>query len=325
MRAEIIKLLRKRSHEFVSGEEMCRCFGISRTAIWKHIQLLRKEGFDIEAYSRKGYRLRGEPDCLLPEKVAAGLATNVLGHQIDYHDEINSTNERAKQLAREGALHGMIVIAEKQLQGKGRLGRFWYSPSGTGIWLSMILRPKILPFEAPKLTLLAGVAAARAIQQVAHLTPEIKWPNDILLEGKKVSGILTEMSAEMDAINFVIVGIGINVNLLPEDFEPELKDIATSLAIQKGEKISRVHLLQCFLREMEALYEEFLHNGFADILDEWKQWTNLLGRRVKINMISDEFLATIVDIDDSGSLVVEREGGEIQHVFSGEVSLNINA
>ncbi len=325
MRAEIIKLLRKHAHEFVSGEEMCRCFGISRTAIWKHIQLLRQEGFDIEAYSRKGYRLLGEPDCLFPENVAAGLVTKVFGNQIDYHDQINSTNERAKQLARQGALHGTIVIAEEQLQGKGRLGRFWYSPSGTGIWLSMILRPKILPFEAPKLTLLAGVAAARTIQQVAHLTPEIKWPNDILLKGKKVSGILTEMSAEMDAINFVVVGIGINVNLLPEHFGPELEDIATSLAIQKGEKISRVQLLQCFLLEIEALYEEFLHNGFEDILAEWKQWTNLLGRRVKITMLSHEFFATIVDIADSGALVVEREDGERQHVVSGEVSLDINA
>ena len=229
MRARILKLLRQQSQDYLSGEEISRQLAVSRTAVWKHIQELKNHGYEIEAHPRKGYRLKSRPDLLLPEEIRAGLATQLLGKQIVHFYDTSSTNNEAKRLAADDAIEGTIVVSEAQTLGRGRLNRGWFSPPGGGVWVSVILRPPFPPQEAPKCTLMAAVATVEAIREASGLNCGIKWPNDILWQGRKLVGILTEMSAEMDAINFVVLGIGINVSLQESDFHEELRKLERNI------------------------------------------------------------------------------------------------
>jgi BirA family biotin operon repressor/biotin-[acetyl-CoA-carboxylase] ligase len=316
-REKVLQVLKRNLKEFVSGEDLGQRLGISRTAVWKHIRELQKEGYRIESSTKKGYRLMEVPDLLLPSEVQRGLATESVGRDIRYFKEIGSTSDYAKGLAKEGAPEGTVVVAEVQTGGRGRMGREWVSPVG-GVWMSIILRPKLGPSEAQKITLICGVALARVLNRSYPLDARIKWPNDIHVKGKKVAGILTEMEAEMDAVNFVVVGIGINVNFGVQEFPEELREGATSIQEEVGEEVSRPELVRDVLQELERVYRDFSEGRFQDLMEEWKVLSSTLGKRVKILTRKEPMVGKAVGITKDGALVLEKEDGSVVEVMAGE-------
>ena len=320
MRKEILDLLRRNQGVFYSGEEIAAKLGVTRSAVWKQIKELRTAGYAIESQPRRGYSLCAIPDRLIENEIREGLKTGFIGIDIHCYDEVDSTNTIAKAMARKGAPAGTIVVAEQQGTGRGRLERPFFSPACKGIWVSLILRPHIIPQDAPKFTLLAAVAVAEAMACFG-VAAQIKWPNDILYNGKKMVGILTEMSAEIERVNFVVIGVGINVNIEADDFPPELRELATSMSIVKGEKIPRLKLLQKFLEVMEELVLEVDKNGFREILLRWRKYSITLGEQVKvINLDKSYFVGLAVDIDADGALLVDTENGR-ERVLAGDVSI----
>lgn len=321
MRIKILDLLRKCPEEYLSGEEISRQLEVSRTAIWKHMQTLKQAGYEIEAHPRQGYRLKNLPDLLLPYVIRDTLNTKMIGQrEIYYLSEIDSTNNEAKKQANLGCAEGSIVLAEEQNGGRGRLARGWFSPGGKGIWLSIILRPPFNPYDAPKCTLMAAVAVTKAIRSITQVQCGIKWPNDILYQGKKIVGILTEMSAEIDAINHVVIGMGINVNIEQHDFPDELQSIATSLSIIKGQEISRLTLLNAVLKELEIAYGQVIEEGFVPMLDEWRELSITLGQKVDVVGSGRSFSGTAIDIDQDGALLVQTTE-YLERVLAGDVSI----
>jgi BirA family biotin operon repressor/biotin-[acetyl-CoA-carboxylase] ligase len=260
------------------------------------------------------------PDKLYPQEIYSGLAAARMGQTIHYFEEVISTNEVARRLADRGAEEGTLVLAESQTAGRGRLGRQWFSPAGKGIWVSIVLRPAIQPPKAPNLTMVAAVAAAKAIAEVSSLKAGIKWPNDVLINGKKVCGILTELKAETERIHYVVVGIGLNVNLSSEDFLPELHATATSLALEAGHPVSRVLLTQRLLFHLETAYFSYLSHGFNAIKDAWKKMNVTLGRAVLVTAPEGQYAGMALDIDDNGALLVAGEAG-IKSFYAGDVTL----
>lgn len=321
MRTKILDLLRGADGAYVSGEEIARRLDVSRTAVWKHVQELKQAGYAIESQSRSGYRLAGAPDLLLPEEIGAALTTKTLGRTVYYFDAVDSTNNKAKALAAQGAPEGAIVVAETQGGGRGRLSRGWFTPHGRGVWFSIVLRPRFLPQEAPKCTLLAAVAIAKGIRAATGIEVGIKWPNDILYAGKKLVGILTEMSAEMDGINYVVIGMGVNVNIRQEAFPEEIRATATSLAAIAGRRLRRLDVLTASLAAMEPLYERVQQEGFAPVLDEWRKYAVTLGQEVNVISVDQVFSGRAVDIDSEGALLVERADGAVERVLAGDVSI----
>jgi len=319
MKEQVLYLLKKFYPEFVSGELICRNLGISRTAIWKHVQTLRAKGYGIAALPHVGYQLLKAPDRLYPEEINYGLKTDFVGRQVYYYERTASTNEIAGDLAGRGSPDGSLVVAEEQTGGRGRLGRGWFSPYGKGIWCSVILYPPVNPVDAPPLTMLSAVAVARAIQGVAGIKAGIKWPNDLLLKGKKVCGILAEMNAEMERVNYLVIGMGINVNV--EDFPEEIRDVATSLKIYSGQSVSRVKLLQVVLKEIEQFYKVWLKHGFAPIREAWKEMCVMLHRRVGVSGMKDVVEGWAEDVDENGNLVLRLADGSLRRLVAGEVSL----
>lgn len=324
MKEAILRLLKERRPEYVSGEEICKNLDVTRTAVWKHIQALREDGYEIEARPRAGYLLTGVPDRLFPEEVLDGLSTRFIGRKVFYCDSISSTNDLAKELAREGAGEGSLVVAEEQTGGKGRLGRGWYSPRYKGIWFSLILYPPVNPSEASQITMLAAVALASAIRDVTGVAAGIKWPNDLLVGGKKVCGILTELSAEMDRIDHLVVGAGINANLDVEDFPEEVRSTATSLKADAGRAVSRVRLLQASLAGFEKWYTVWLAQGFAPVLAKWKELSISLNCPVRIHTLNKSWDGWAEDVDEDGALLLRLPDGGIQRLVSGEVSLRLS-
>lgn len=320
MRSKILDLLREHRGEYISGEEISQQLGVSRTAIWKHMRALKQQGYNIESHSRLGYCLRQTPDRLLPAEIGAKLSTTIIGQEIHYFDELDSTNNQGKKLAINGCPEGTIVVAEAQNIGRGRLARGWFSPSGQGIWLSVVLRPPFSPQDAPKCTLMAAVAVNEAIMSIAKINCGIKWPNDILCQGKKLVGILTEMSSDMDAINHIVIGMGINVNIELDDFPPELRDIASSLAIEAGGKISRLELLTTVLERLEYYYQLVIRDGFAPIFDAWRAMSITLGQTVDVIGFNSKFTGVAEDIDTDGALLVRTDHG-VEKVLAGDVSI----
>ena len=319
-RSAILEMLRTRVGQFVSGEELGRQLGISRTAVSKQIQKLRQEGYDVESTVSHGHRLQRLPDLLRPEEVCPRLTTQFIGSEIYYYTEIGSTNDEAKKRAVSGCPEGTLVITETQLGGRGRLARGWFSPVGKGIWFSVVLRPPFPPQEAPKCTLMAAVALNRAIREVTGIPCGIKWPNDILCNGKKIVGILTEMSAEMDAINHIVIGIGINVNIEANEIPPELKEIATSVLMETGVAVSRIDLFIKVLERLEELYLLVKTDGFAAVLSAWRQESITLGRMVNVIAPDKSFAGKAVDIDGDGALLVQTDQG-MERVLAGDVSI----
>lgn len=322
MKRKVLEALKKNKETFISGEELSRKIGVTRTAVWKHIKQLKEEGYEIESVSRKGYRLLKEPDTLDPNALVIEVGSNCIGKYIHHFDSIDSTNTIAKKMAAEGAFEGTVIIAEEQTGGRGRLGRSWISPKGTGIWMSIVLRPNIEPTEAAKITQITAAAVATAIRKVTGCNVGIKWPNDIIIHKKKVCGILTEMSAELNSVNYIIVGIGINVNVDFEDFPEEVRKIATSIKICSGKEVSRKDIVKEILHEFQKLYVDFIENkNIKKSIHICKNYSVTLGKQVKIKNRDKEMIAEAVDLTEDGQLVIKNEWGEIQTVISGEVSV----
>ena len=321
MRNSILELLRASGLEPVSGEKISEQLGVSRTAIWKHIQALKDEGYQIESVQKRGYILREAPNRLYPQEISSHLKTKWLGHSVCYEDLLPSTNNVAKSIANAGCENGLLVIAEEQGAGKGRLSRGWVSPHANGIWFSVVLKPPFLPQEASKCTLLAAVAVVKAVNKIQGVNAAIKWPNDILLNGRKLVGILTEMNAEFGHINYVVIGTGINTHGEPEDYPEDVRDIAISIADVATEPFTRVELLADILKNMEDLYELACEQGFAPVLEEWRKYSCTLGQEVKVIAPDMTYYGTAIDIDEEGLLIVKKTDGELEKVVAGDVSI----
>lgn len=322
MRDKILKVLVDNRDEFLSGEAISSYLGITRSAVWKHIKSLQQDGFEIESRPGLGYRLLALPEELDLISLNEIMKTQIMGKSIELHQVIDSTNNRARELALEGADEGTLIIAETQLEGRGRLSRSWISPRGKGIWMSLILKPDLSPDQAPHITAIAAVAIRKALNRATGLDIGIKWPNDIIIDGKKVCGILTEMHADIDRIYYVVVGIGINVNMTQEDLPVELSSTATSLRIALGRNLDRRQLIALIMEEIEEIYYTYLENrDFKQILDLCRQYSVTLNRPVKVIGRDTSFEGFAVDFDEDGSLLVKKEDGNIIKVMSGDVSV----
>lgn len=319
MTGDILKFLREK--KYVSGEVLAKKLSISRVAIWKQIQRLKDTGYKIISDQNLGYCLISRPDLLLPQEIQRGLSTNYIGKEIYYFLELKSTNIIAKEKAlhrAEGIGEGTLIIAERQSAGKGRLGRKWFSPAG-GIWLSVILYPQLSPSYISRITLMTAVAAVKAIKICTQIKSQIKWPNDILINEKKVCGILTEMSAELDIINWVVVGIGINVNIDHREFPEDIQENTISLKEGSGKEVLRVKLVQTFLQEFEKYYEILKRREFSSILKEWKLYSHTLGRKIRVDTGEKIITGEAVDINEEGALILKKEDGELVGILSGTI------
>lgn len=319
MKEEILDYLKKGENKFISGEEISSKLNITRASVWKYINSLKVDGYDIESVSRKGYKLISSPDILTYEEVKPYLKTNRIGRKIIYYKSLDSTNLECKRIA-DKELEGTVVAGEEQLKGRGRLGRTWVSPIYKGIYISIILKPDIQMEEAPKVTSIGAAAVLLALNNIG-IESQIKWPNDIVINGKKVCGILTEMSGEINRINYIVIGIGINVNLKTEDIEEDLKERATSLFIEKGNEIDRRALLADILNNFEDLYDRFLKGDYSKTVGLCREKSSLLGREVKIFKNGREAFGKALDIDDEGALIIEYKDGSKDRIISGEVSV----
>jgi len=319
MDEKILQLLRAHPLAFVSGEEIGQRLKVTRTTVWKRIEHLRTLGYEIEASTRSGYRLIRSPDLLTPSEVKPLLGTKQLGRVIHYFQTIDSTNSKAYQLALEGAKEGELVIAESQEKGRGRLGRHWFSPPFLNLYLSVILRPNIPPQQASLITLMAAVATVDAIRKFTGFLPLIKWPNDILLRDRKVAGLLNEIHSEMDRVHFIILGIGVNLNVDGKMFPKEVRTLATSLKKEMGQTISRKAFLQLLLQELEGWYAIFLKEGAAAILKAWRDRAQIKGRRVKVHSFGKTLVGVAVDVDSDGALILETADGERKKIVAGDV------
>ena len=319
MRNEILDYFRKADGNFVSGQQISKDLHVSRTAIWKHINVLKERGYIFESSTRKGYRLIYAPNLLTPLEIDSALHTETFGRHVVYLESTQSTNEEAKKIAREGAEEGTIVVAEEQITGHGRLARGFHSPFAKGIWFSLILRPKFFPMEASKCTLLAAVGVCRGIRRMGLADAGIKWPNDILVHGKKLVGILTLMSASMEKIDYIIMGIGINTGIKKNEFPEDFREGATSF-LNEGINVSRKDLLAAILGELEKEYSIAQDEGFDKVLDDWRALSVTLGQEVRVIFGDDSYTGKAVDIDRDGCLLVNT-GSEVKRVIAGDVSI----
>lgn len=304
---------------FLSGEAVANRLNISRAAVWKEIEALRRLGYEVEAVPNKGYRLAGRPDRLYPWEIQSGLDAEFMGREIHYFASIDSTNNAAKAMLGNGPPEGTLVLAEEQTTGRGRMGRFWSSAPDKGIWMSLILRPRIPVADLPKMTILTGVAVRRAIVEATGMEPLIKWPNDILLDGRKICGILAELSGEIDRVAFLVMGMGINVNHEKHDFPEELREKAGSLAMTEGKPFSRVELVRLALKHFEDTYQQACQNGFSDVLSECRRYSATLGRTVTIREGSREITGLAEALGDDGGLILRLSSGESIPVYAGEM------
>lgn len=321
-KAEAILRLFHTEKGHISGEHLSKHFGVSRTAVWKHISALRKDGYCIDAVPSRGYRLMSSGDRIDPQAIKAQLAGSRIAARLEFLKTTVSTNADAFRMAEDDASEGTVVLADAQSGGKGRRGRTWSSPAGVNLYCSVVLRPNIMPHEAAQLTFLSTVAVARAIEQTTALTPEIKWPNDLLVSGKKVSGLLNEMSAETDGINFVILGIGVNLNMSADQFPADLRHPATSLFIESGRLIDRSRFAAIMLNELDRLYADFLDKGFGPVREEWQNRCNAKGRRIMVSDGNAEFTeGEFSGIDGDGALLLRTDYGTINRIISGDVRI----
>ncbi|MGR5985876.1 biotin--[acetyl-CoA-carboxylase] ligase [Bacillus cytotoxicus] len=322
MRKQLLQIFSEANGEFVSGQTISEKLGCSRTAVWKHMEDLRTEGYELEAIRRLGYRITSKPDKVTANEIQLGLQTDFIGRTVYFEESVESTRHVAAKLAYEGAAEGTIVVAEEQTAGRGRLSRKWYSPKGTGVWMSIILRPSIPVHHAPQLTLLVAVSVAQAIEKCTGVNVGIKWPNDILINGKKTVGILTEMQADPDKINAVIMGIGINANQQTEHFVDEIKQIATSLAIESGKPIVRAELMRQIFLQMEKLYKEYLNNGFTVVKLLWESYAVSIGKEITARTMRQTITGVAKGITDDGVLLLEDHQGYIHHIHSADIEMN---
>lgn len=319
MKGEILKLL-KETDGYISGQELCEKFGVSRTAVWKVINQLKEEGYEIEAVRNKGYILKGSADVLSKEELESTTHTKWAGTQVAFFEETDSTNNEIRRLAEQGAPHGTLAVAERQLGGKGRRGRVWTSPAGVGIWMSMLLRPQIDPMAASMLTLVMALSTRRGIEKATGLKSEIKWPNDLVLNKKKICGILTEMSTELMEIQYVIPGTGINVNQM--EFPDDIKATATSLRIESGKIQKRSEIIAAIMEAFEGYYDTFIETqDMSGLIEEYNANLVNLGNEVCVLDPAGEYRGVSEGINKEGALLVRLSDGTLKEIISGEVSV----
>lgn len=318
-RNRLIEYLHTHADNFISGQTLANDLGVSRNAVWKHIKELEKDGYVIEAQPRKGYRIQQVPDKMSENTLKWGLDTEWLGKTIIHKPSTASTQNIAHELAREGAPHGTIVIADRQTGGKGRMNRSFHSDSDAGIWMSLLIRPQILPYLAPQLTLLTATVLAEAIDTMFHIEAQIKWPNDVLIDEKKAAGILTEMHAEQDQIQYVVIGIGINVNQKQSDFHDDIQDKATSIGMHTNQTIDKQQLIQEILKIFECQYETFLKSGFPEVKEKWEKYGFKIGEMISIKTMHKTWIATFLGISEDGALLTQVPGKEPERIYSAEV------
>ena len=315
---KLVDLFAKNATVVIPGPKIASEIGVTRSTVWDYIERLRELGVDIKGHPATGYQLRKLPDLLLPSLIRPELGDNVIGQRVVHYFRTGSTNDDAFKLAARGAAHGTVVVAEEQTAGRGRFGRRWISEKSVGIYSSTLLRPPLAPAAAPILTLAAGVAVHHAIAIVTGLAPDIRWPNDTLLNGKKVSGILTEMQAELDRLHIVVLGIGINVNQL--EMPPEIRALATSLRMETGVVHSRVQVLVTMLKELERAYKMLLAEGNAAIARAFTEASSFArGKKIRVVSNAGEFQATTAGLEPSGALRVKREDGPEELLVAGEI------
>lgn len=304
--------------EVISGQALSEALGVTRAAVWKQIEQLRALGFVVESVGRQGYRLISCPDSLLEPVVRKGLSTKWAGCELHYFASIDSTNRFARAIAAEGAPHGTLVMADEQTAGRGRRGRGWISPAGEGVFMTLILRPQCHPSQMAQLSLHTALAVARAISRVTRLDARIKWPNDIVVSGRKVCGMLLEMNADEECVRDVVAGIGINVH--QKEFAEEIRKSASSLDLLTGSFVCRAELVRAFLEEFEAV-EAIVQEGGEAFMAAYRASSATLGQRVQVVGLSETFVGTALSVTDSGSLIVEDESGRVREVLAADVSV----
>lgn len=319
---KVLQRLFEADGEPISGQVIADEFGLSRTAIWKYMKEFEEEGYEIGSIRKKGYYLISRPDLVTAGLIHKYLTTKRYGKTINYYETCDSTQPIAHDLAQNGAADGVIVVSEEQVMGNGRMARPWSSKAFKGIWMSVITKPQLTPQQAPQMTLVAAVAIVRAIEEVTELVPQIKWPNDLLLNGKKVSGILTELQADPDLVKAIILGIGINVNQEVAEFPAELASIATSLKIEKGESVNRAKLIAAVLKYLERYVDLYVESGFAPIKLLWESYSNTIGKQVRAVMVQETVEGMAIGITDEGMLELQLADGSIRGIYSGDIEFN---
>ncbi|MFG6114546.1 biotin--[acetyl-CoA-carboxylase] ligase [Halobacillus sp. MO56] len=318
-RQRLIKILESNRDSYLSGQELSDQLNVSRTAVWKHMKELGKDGYEIEAAPRKGYRIVAYPDKVTKNTLQWGLNTSRIGRDIFHYEQVSSTQDIAHQLAKEGYGHGTVVVADEQVKGKGRMSRAWHSKRNEGIWFSLLLKPELPPVQAPQITLLTAVVLAEAIASISDLSPQIKWPNDLLINHKKIAGILTEMQAEQDQIQYIVLGIGINVNQDESSLPEDIRHKATSLRQESGKTWDINWLIQLILETFENTYEQFIQEGFLPIKNKWEKYGYRLGQEVTISTMRKTWQATLVGIEADGALLTRTEEGIQEKLYSAEI------
>lgn len=316
----VLSFLAEAGEEFVSGEAISDKLGLTRAAVFKHVEALRAHGYRIDALPARGYRLAEVPDRLTPLELRPLLNTHDVGQVLHWHERIGSTNDRARELAEEGAEHGEVVVAEAQTEGRGRRGRGWVSPPRRNLYFSVVLRPDLPPARAPELTLVASVAICEALRQ-AGVHAGIKWPNDLLASGRKIAGILTELAADPERVSWVVIGVGVNVNARGEDFPDDLRGEATSVLLERGQAAPRALLAAACFTALEGWLDRHAEEGFGPVRAAWRERSVTLGRRVVVKVEGGgEVTGVAEDIDEAGALLVRGPSG-LERILTGDVAL----
>ncbi|EUJ38031.1 biotin--[acetyl-CoA-carboxylase] ligase [Brochothrix campestris] len=319
IRKALLELFSATETAFVSGQTIADHLNCSRTAVWKHMNALKEEGFLVEAVRNKGYRLEQNTDQISENELYLGLKTTVIGQKIVYHPETSSTQLIAQQLLHQGTPEGTLVVTNFQTAGRGRLSRVWLSQPGDNIAMSLILKPQLSMQQFPQLTFLASVSIVAAIKEVVGIDAQIKWPNDIFIDGKKVCGVLTELVSDPEEVKAVIIGMGINVN--QADFAPEIKTIATSLRLASGETLQRSALIQAILTKFEAFYQQYLTEGFAPIKRNWEEHALQFNKHIKARSLKGVLEGEFKGITDDGVLVLQDANDELHYVYSADIEV----
>ena len=316
MNKTIIQMLIDSDSEYVSGQNISDKLGITRAAVWKRISKLKELGFEIESVTKKGYKLLSYPDILNKELIEIGMKSDFIGHSVEVLESVDSTNDYAKKKAKE-LVDGSVIISLEQVKGKGRRGRSFHSGKGDGIYLSIILKPGFEPAKAPFITSIAGAALVNTFNKF-NIQTKIKWPNDVLINGKKVAGILTEMSADMEFIEYIVLGVGINVSGL--EFPNELKNIATSLKLE-GYDVKKLNIIWQFVYEFELLYNLYLKENTSEVVNILKNNSSVIGKQINVHYMNEVESAIAVDINNQGALIIKTQEGEVKELSSGEISI----